>query len=229
MSPPKRSNIEVFDELLISAVAKAEGLETGFDGSDVQLKQWEAALLEYSQMKRSYLLAMVELKSQSEKNKRRLCLEAYDVRFYACQQSFRASKVNTERSQLLPLGKPGNNPFTKEGNEQASSRLVDDTKQVQMKSSQSLQRSKTRITEAVEIGQKVAVDLETQHETIQRTQAEAGLVQDEIAIAAKTLTSLLRQIFTDKIILVFSFILAGLVIAVIVVFSTGAVKAPNST
>lgn len=218
MSPPKRSNIEVLDELLTGAVAKAEALEAEFGGSESELKQWQAALLEYSQMKRSYLLAMVELPSQPEKNRRRLCLEAYDARFHACQQSFRAGKV---RSQLV--GTAGNQPITDHN-------VVDGTRQVQTKTDQSLQRSKTRMSETIEVGQKVAADLETQHETIQRTHAEAGLVQDEIAMATHTLASLVRQIFTDKLILVCSFLLAGLVVAVIVVFATGAVKAPpNST
>lgn len=232
MSPisEQQKSIDVFDELMVSALTQAETKAHQFATHTEQRKsillEWESALVEYGQMKRSYLLAMVDIKSQQEKNRRRACLEAYDLRNQSSTQALRFAKTTYEKSLLLPSrsGKNSSDSNTNPFAADMEAPWLAETRQIQDKTFSSLASTKTRLTETIEIGQKVGENLEAQADTIKRTNRETGLVRDEIAIASATLTSLARRIATDKVIMVFCLVLSLLVIAVIVIFATGVVK-----
>lgn len=228
-SSAPNKGLALFDEMLTKALVLAEEQCLEFaKTTDLAVKyqilnRWELALKECLQMKKSYLMELSQVKTVVDKLKFRACLEAYDLRIERNQQDLKYQRTLFEKAQLLP--KQGAAP----GSSQDTNQMVSETKQVQDKTFQSLGRIKTRMTETVEIGQKAAQDLEAQGDTIKRIHEGVNEVNDEIAKANQILTSIMRRIATDKVVLCFCFILTLLVIAVIVLFATGTINPPVDT
>jgi len=187
--------------------------------------QHSAAINEAEQLRKSLVLE-ISLMKPNEKTQFRALLDGYDVHLFRLKEQLKQQRNWIEKS-LLTGGKNDSwRSLTKVSHQPADVRdkMLQETTVLQSKVGTSLHRSLKTAADTVHIGKSVTEELEAQREQINRIDDTVADVNHEIKQANKILGALMRRILADKLIICFSLILAGLVIAVIVLVSTGAIK-----
>lgn len=169
-------------------------------------------------MKSSYLMEMSQLK---DKTAYRINLESYEERLDRMKQDFKNQKEAYERSMLLPAGSRREGAASAGGT--GADEIFGEIHNVQGKTSASLNRSAVRMGEALQMAKDTAADLEAQGKQIEDISEGIRGMDDEIRKANQHLTSIVRKIATDKVVLCFGMILLTLVIAVIILVATGTI------
>jgi len=228
---PTNSNVTVFNDLLTKAFenadAKFAALSSASDATSKQarLPSCEAALKEVQQYKKSYEME-ISLMKPAEKGPFRALQEGYDAHLLKLEQQIKMERAWLEKS-LLTGGKNDKKFDPSKANIDSTDvrdQLLKQTQHVQGQIGTSLQRTLKTAQETVHIGQQVAEELESQKDQILRIDQGLVEVDDEIKRANLILSAIFRRMATDKLIICISFILFGLIIAVVALVSTGTIK-----
>jgi len=229
------STATVFNDLLVKALetadAKIADLTKASDAGAKQskLSAAEAAVKDAQQMKKSFVMEISMMKP-GDKAPFRTLQENYEAHMLRLEQTLKMEKAWLDKS-LLTGGKNdkrGQAAANLDMNDQRDQMLkaAEDT---QLKTNESLFRTRKMAAETVHIGREVADALEGQKEQIIRIDQGVTEVDDEIKRANQILAAILRRMATDKLVICFSFILFSLIVVVIALVSTGTISTGSSS
>ena len=178
-----------------------ELLNKYYDALEIDnIKKQEAIYNEYSELKKDVKSVFDTLSKSDRKTYKMICSE------------FRILSSEQERNKLFEgINKSQSRPKTLKINDD----LLNEAKTVNSNTTNILKKSLQEIKEAGEIGNNAMIIIDIDNSKLQNINNKMDEIESDSKIAIKLITTSLKRFYTDKMIIMFTFIVVCLIIVIV--------------